>query len=100
MELFQEILCHILADKKVQVSFSGLTDTEVIKMTELECYKALKKSKPFWRTANAFIGLKKLSACLRHLVPAAATGMILADSIGDYPPTELDFRRRVSLSIA
>ena len=45
MELFQEILCHILENKKVQVSFSGLTDTEVIKMTELECYQALQKIK-------------------------------------------------------
>lgn len=45
MELFQEILCHVLADKKVQVSFSGLTDTEIIKITELECYKALQKIK-------------------------------------------------------
>ena len=45
MELLQEILCHVLADKKVQVSFSGLTDTEVIKITELECYKALQKIK-------------------------------------------------------
>ena len=45
MELFQEILCHVLADKKVQVSFSELTDTEVIKIVELECYKALQKIK-------------------------------------------------------
>ena len=45
MELLQEILCHVLADKKVQVSFSGLTDTEVIKIAELECYKALQKIK-------------------------------------------------------
>ena len=45
MELLQEILCHVLADKKVQVSFSGLADTEIIKIAELECYKALQKIK-------------------------------------------------------
>lgn len=45
MELLQEILCHVLADKKVQVSFSGLADTEIIKIAELERYKALQKIK-------------------------------------------------------
>ena len=45
MELLQEILCHVLADKKVQVSFSCLADTEIIKIAELECYKALQKIK-------------------------------------------------------
>ena len=45
MELLQEILCHVLADNKVQVSFSGLADTEIIKIAELECYKALQKIK-------------------------------------------------------
>ena len=45
MELLQEILCHVLADKKVQVSFSGLADTEIIKIAELECHKALQKIK-------------------------------------------------------
>ena len=48
MELLQEILCHVLADKKVQVSFSVLTDTEVIKIVELECYKALQKIKAIY----------------------------------------------------
>ena len=45
MELFQEILCHTLANEKAQVSFSGLADTEIIKIAELECYKALQKIK-------------------------------------------------------
>ena len=45
MELFQEILCHALANEKAQVSFSGLADTEIIKIAELECYKALRKIK-------------------------------------------------------
>ena len=45
MELFQEILCHVLENEKVQVSFPGLTNTEVTKIMELECYKALQKIK-------------------------------------------------------
>ena len=35
MELYQEILCHVLANEKIQVSFP----------VELECYKALAKIK-------------------------------------------------------
>ena len=45
MELFQEILCHVLANEKVQVSFPGLTNADVSKIVELECYKALQKIK-------------------------------------------------------
>lgn len=45
MELFREILCHTLANEKAQVSFSGLADTEIIKIAELECYKALQNIK-------------------------------------------------------
>ena len=84
MELFQEILCHALANEKAQVSFPGLSNTDAAKIVELECYKALRKIKAILeddslKTANAFIGLKKLSACLRIWVPAAATGMTLAE---------------------
>ena len=45
MELFQEILCHVFANEKVQVSFPELTHTDVAQIVELECYKALHKIK-------------------------------------------------------
>ena len=45
MELYQEILRHILADEKIQVSFLELTDSDVTKIVELECYRALRKIK-------------------------------------------------------
>ena len=41
MELFQEILCHVFANEKVQVSFPELTHTDAAQIVELECYKAL-----------------------------------------------------------
>ena len=45
MELYQEILCHVLANEKIQVSFPELINTDVTKIVELECYKALAKIK-------------------------------------------------------
>ena len=45
MELYQEILCHVLANEKVQVSFPELIHTDITKIVELECYKALCKIK-------------------------------------------------------
>lgn len=45
MELYQEILCHVLANEKVQASFPKLINTDVTKIVELECYKALGKIK-------------------------------------------------------
>ena len=45
MELYEEILCHVLANEKVQVSFPELVHTDVAKIVELECYKALGKIK-------------------------------------------------------
>ena len=45
MELYQEILRHILAGEKIQVSFPELTDSDVTKIVELECYRALRKIK-------------------------------------------------------
>lgn len=45
MELYQEILCHVLANEKIQVSFPQLENTDVSKIVELECYKALGKIK-------------------------------------------------------
>ena len=45
MELYQEILCHVLANETGQVSFPELVNTDVIKIVELECYKALAKIK-------------------------------------------------------
>ena len=45
MELYKEILCHVLVNEKVQVSFSELVDTDVTKIVELECYKVLHKIK-------------------------------------------------------
>ena len=45
MELYQEILRHILADEKIQVSFPELTDSGITKIVELECYRALRKIK-------------------------------------------------------
>lgn len=45
MELYQEILRHILAEEKIQVSFPELTDSDSTKIVELECYRALRKIK-------------------------------------------------------
>ena len=45
MELYQEILCHVLANEKIRVSFPELIHTDVTKIVELECYKALAKVK-------------------------------------------------------
>ena len=45
MELFQEILCHVFANEKVQVSFPELTHTDATQIVELECYKVLCKIK-------------------------------------------------------
>ena len=45
MELYQEILCHVLANQKIQVSFPELINTDVTEIVELECYKALAKIK-------------------------------------------------------
>ena len=38
MELYQEILRHILADEKIKVSFPKLTYSDSSKIVELECY--------------------------------------------------------------
>lgn len=45
MELYQEILCHVFANEKIQVSFPELIHTDVTKIVELECYKTLAKVK-------------------------------------------------------
>ena len=45
MELYQELLCHVKKKKKIQVSFPELINTDVTKIVELECYKALAKIK-------------------------------------------------------
>ena len=45
MELYQEILCHVFANEKIQVSFPELVHTDVTKIVELECYKDLAKVK-------------------------------------------------------
>lgn len=45
MELYQEILCRVLANEKIQVSFPELIHTDITKIVELECYKALAKIK-------------------------------------------------------
>ena len=45
MELYQEILCHVFANEKIQVSFPELINTDVTRIVELECYKALCKIK-------------------------------------------------------
>ena len=45
MELFQEILCHVLANESVHASFPGLLNTDAASIVELECYKALRKIK-------------------------------------------------------
>ena len=47
MELYQEILHHILADEKIQVSFPELTNSDISKIVELECY--LEDSECFYR---------------------------------------------------
>ena len=84
MELYQEILCHVLANEKIQISFPELVNTDVTKIVELECYKALGKIKAILeddalQTANAFSKLRRSSAPLRSWVPAAAAGMISDD---------------------
>ena len=45
MKLYQEILCHVFANEKIQVSFPELIHTDVTRIVELECYKALAKVK-------------------------------------------------------
>ena len=45
MELYQEILCHVLANEKIQVFFPELINTDVTKIVEPECCKALSKIK-------------------------------------------------------
>lgn len=45
MELYQEILRHMLAEGKIQVSFPELTNSDSTKIVELECYRALRKIK-------------------------------------------------------
>lgn len=45
MELYQEILCHVLANETVQISFPQLENTDVTKIVELRCYQALHKIK-------------------------------------------------------
>ena len=45
MELYQEILCHVLANETVQISFPQLQNTDVTKIVELGCYQALHKIK-------------------------------------------------------
>lgn len=45
MELYQEILCHVFANEKIYISFPELVHTDVTKIVELECYKALAKVK-------------------------------------------------------
>ena len=89
MELYQEILCHVFANEKIQVSFPELIHTDVTKIVELECYKALAKvkaiiEKTHWKTANAFNKLRRSSVPLRNWVPAAAAGMISIDRVNLY----------------
>ena len=45
MELFQEILCHVLANGNVHVSFSRLTHDDIAEIVTSECYQALRKMK-------------------------------------------------------
>ena len=45
MELYQDILCHVLTNDKIQVSFPELVNTDATKIVDLECYKALGKIK-------------------------------------------------------
>ena len=45
MKLYQEILCHVLANETVQISFPQLENTDVTKIVELRCYQALHKIK-------------------------------------------------------
>ena len=103
MELYQEILRHILADEKIQVSFPKLTDSDITKIVELECYRALRKIKAILEDGsleNVFTGSRKSSACLRIWVPTAAAGMISAEFTDREPSAEMDFCERGSLSIA
>ena len=84
MELYQEILCHVLANEKVQVSFPELVNTDVIKIVELECYKALAKIKAIIEDdaladSECFQQLRRSSVPLKRWVPAAAVGMISDD---------------------
>lgn len=45
MELYQEILCHVLSNETIQVSFPQLQNTDISKIVELECYQALRRIK-------------------------------------------------------
>ena len=103
MELYQEILRHILADGKIQVSFPELTNSDSTKIVELECYKALRKIKAILEDdsledSECFYRIEEIVCVFEDL--AAAAGMISAEFTDREPSAEMDFCERGSLSIA
>ena len=90
MELYQEILCHVFANEKIQVSFPELIHTDVTKIVELECYKALAKVKAIIENdaladSECFQQIEEIvCTLLRNWVPAAAAGMISIDRVNLY----------------
>ena len=60
MELHQEILRHMLADGKIQVSFPELTNSDSTKIVELECYRALRKIKAILEDSECFYRIEEI----------------------------------------
>ena len=74
MELHQEILRHMLADGKIQVSFPELTNSDVTKIVELECYRALRKIKAILEDdsledSECFYRIEEIVCVFEKLVP-------------------------------
>jgi len=80
VELYQEILAHVLEKTNIQVVFPDL-EIDAEKNVGLECYKALKKSRPSSKMTalmilSVFKKLRKSSALLKTLAAAADSDMI------------------------
>ncbi len=43
MELFQQILCQVFSQEKIQIVFPELATDHVQQLVEAECYKALRR---------------------------------------------------------
>ena len=67
MELYQEILRHILADEKIQASFPELTNSDSTKIVELECYRALRKIKASLEDSECFYRIEEIVCVFEDL---------------------------------
>lgn len=67
MELYQEILCHVLANETVQISFPQLENTDVTKIVELRCYQALHKIKAILEDGECFQQIEAIVCTFEEL---------------------------------